>query len=84
MKDFLHTAPISPTKSPTNHLFTHSTTKKVTFIASLAFSDSVSNRKIYAELPKKKWSCFYFFSISLFAWLVTGSSWKPPQEWLVL
>lgn len=45
---------------PTNHLSTHSITKKVTFIASLAFSESVLNHKNYAELPKRNEVVFTF------------------------
>lgn len=51
-----------PSSRTTNHLSTHSTTKKVTFIASLAFSESVLNHKNYAELPKRNEVVFTFSS----------------------
>lgn len=48
--------------SPGNHLSTHSTTEKVTFIANLAFSNSVLDHKNYAELPKRNEVVFTFSS----------------------
>lgn len=53
---------ITTINSTSNHLSTHSTTKKVTFIASLAFSNSVSDHKNYAELPKRNEVVFTFSS----------------------